>query len=74
LVTTTGKSAARSGPAGAGLTLAVLSAAIFNTASGWSATCTARTRTSARPGGVDMLAALTDMVAFNGGQPLSCYA
>ncbi len=24
--------------------------------------------------GVDMLAALTDMVAFNGGQPLSCYA
>ena len=24
--------------------------------------------------GADMLAALTDMVAFNGGQPLSCYA
>jgi cyclase len=25
-------------------------------------------------GGVDMIAALTDMVAYNGGQPLSCYA
>ncbi len=26
------------------------------------------------PGGVDVIAALTDMVAYNGGQPLSCHA
>ena len=25
-------------------------------------------------GGVDVIAALTDMIAYNGGQPLSCFA
>ncbi len=47
------------------------------TASASSATCIARTQSSTerRPGAsIDVVAALTDMVAYNGGQPLRCLA